>query len=203
MRNVLIASIAALAGSMLFSTTAYAGGLGVISTGGVHTEHVYAYSEDLTQYKVSQLRPSTGIGLQAILGDFDDDFVGVAKIFWLGDFGPQNQGIQAAAKAQGAEGEVTYALREGIRPTGIAMAGLQWGVWGEPTGLEVNIITNLGAVFMTTDATEGLIAELGVGAHYALNDTVQVNAEVAYQARFRKTLAHSVGINLGARYFFD
>lgn len=203
MRNILIATTACLAGSMLFSTDAYAGGLGLVSAAGLHSEHVYAYSEDLTQYKVSQLRPTYGVGLQAILGDVDDDFVGVAKMYWIGDAPPQGDGVQQAARDQGAEGDVTYAARQGVRPMGIATAGLQWGVLGDPTGVQLNIVANLGSSFMTQDASEFLLAEVGVGGHYSLTETVQVNAEATYRARYRKEISHGGGLTLGVRYFFD
>jgi len=203
MRNTLLATTACLAGSMFLSTDAYAGGLGLVSASGLHSEHVYAYSEDLTQYKVSQLRPMYGLGLQAILGDVDDDFVGVAKIYWLGDSPPQRDGVQQAARDQGAEGDVTFVARQGVRPMGIATAGLQWGVLGDPTGLQLNIVANLGSSFMTLDATEFLLAEVGVGGHYSLTETVQVNAEATYRARYRKEISHGGGLTLGVRYFFD
>ncbi len=192
---------------MLFTTSAYAGGLGVISTAGVHQENVFAYDTELTQYKIGQQRPMYGIGFQAILGDVDDDFVGVAKIYYLGDTPPQRAGVQEAAKSQGwnpsEDGDLEFAARTGIRPMGVATAGLQWGVWGEPTGLSVNLVGNLGASFMTSDATEFLLAEVGGGAHYALSDTLQVNAEAVYRMRFRKDFFHGGGFNLGVRYFFD
>ena len=100
-------------------------------------------------------------------------------------------------------GDVTFAARQGIRPMGIATAGLQWGVLGDPTGVQLNIVANLGASFMTEDATEFLLAEAGVGAHYSLTETVQVNAEATYRARYRKGISHGGGVSLGVRYFFD
>jgi len=200
-------TVLALLGSMLLSTSAYAGGIGVISNGGLHQENVFAYDAELTQYKIAQPRPVYGFGMQAILGDVDDDFVGVAKIYFLGDTPPLRGGVQEAAKSQGwkqsEHGDLEFAAREGVRPMGVATAGLQWGVWGEPTGLSVNLVGNLGASFMTSDATEFLLAEVGAGAHYALSDTVQVNAEAVYRMRFRKDFFHGGGFNLGVRYFFD
>lgn len=203
MRNILLA----LAGSMLLSSTAYAGGIGLISTGGLHQEQVYAYDTELTQYKINQPRPIYGLGMQAILGDVDDDFVGVAKIYFLGDSPPNRAGIQASAVSQGWKeadnGELTFATREDMRTMGVATAGLQWTAWGEPTGLAVNVLGNLGASFMTVDSREFLLAEAGVGAHYALSDMLQVNAEAMYRMRYRKGFAHGGGINVGVRYFFD
>ena len=199
--------IVALAGSMLLSSTAYAGGVGLISVGGLHQEQVYAYDTELTQYKINQIRPIYGLGLQTILGDVDDDFVGVAKIYFLGDSPPKGAGIQEAAKSQGwseaANGELSFAMRDVPRTMGIATAGLQGTVWGEPTGLAVNAVANLGASFMTVDSREFLLAEGGIGAHYALSDTLQVNAEATYRMRYRKGFTHGGGVNVGVRYFFD
>ena len=56
---------------------------------------------------------------------------------------------------------------------------------------------------MTDDAREFLVVELGPGAQYSVNKRIQVNAEILYQARFRKGFDHAVTGTVGARYLFD
>ncbi len=194
-----------LAGAALVSTPALAGGVGIIGGGGLGTTPIYAYEDGGTNpYVINQLRPRTGLGLQAVLGDRDDRFVGVARFYWQAQLPQTADGVQEAANAQGASGDVTFAVNDEVRNVGIGTAGIQWGIWGDRTGgFAVNALTCVGSGIMTDDAREFLVLELGPGVQYAVNKRVQVNAEVLYQARYRKGFDHAVTGTIGARYLFD
>ncbi len=195
-----------LAGAALVSTPALAGGVGLIGGGGFGTTPIYAYEADnLQPFIYNQLRPRTGLGAQLVLGDRDDRFVGVGRFYWQSEL-PQSddpEAIQAAATA-GDYGDVTYAINPNTRNVGIGTAGIQWGIWGDRTGgLAFNALTCIGAGIKTDDAREFLVLELGPGVQYSVNKRVQLNAEVLYQARYRKGFDHAVTGTIGARYLFD
>lgn len=195
-----------LAGAALTSSAALAGGLGVVGSAGLHTDPVYAYDLSNTQYEVNQMRPHYGMGIQAVLGDRDDRFVGLAKFYWIQDAAQADNNIPDGAKNAGYTGdasELSYTVREESINVGIATAGVQWGLWGDPLGFQLNAISNIGAAWATPDAREYLFIEVGPGFHYSLNNRIQVNAELAYQTRFRKGFEHGVHLNAGVRFLFD
>jgi hypothetical protein len=193
-------------GAALSSSAALAGGLGVVGSSGFHTDPVYAYDLSDTQYRVTQMRPHYGAGIQAVLGDRDDRFVGLAKFYWVQDAGQVDNDIPAGAKNAGYTGdasELSYAVRETPINVGMATAGVQWGLWGDPLGFQVNAISCIGAAWATADAREFLFVEVGPGFHYSVNNRIQVNAELAYQMRYRKGFEHGVNLNAGVRFLFD
>ncbi|MFT5585074.1 MAG: hypothetical protein ACI9VR_002662 [Cognaticolwellia sp.] len=194
-----------LAGAALVSTPALAGGVGLIGGGGMGTTPIYAYEDgNSNPYIINQLRPRTGFGAQVVLGDRDDRFVGVGRFYWQAQLPQTDVGVEDAAAAQGAEGPVQYAINTDTINVGIGTAGIQWGIWGDRTGgLAINALTCIGAGIMTADAREFLVLELGPGVQYSLNKRVQVNAEILYQARYRKGFDHAVTGTVGARYLFD
>jgi len=197
----------------LFASNAEAGGIGIIGTAGTHQDRFYAYDLDDNPYRISAQRPDYGVGLQAVLGDRDDFWVGTARV-WMQQDAPQSDaGVQAKATEEGwkkvtdadvpVENTLTYAFRDTPRNIGAASAGVQWRLWGEPLGFQLSLITNVGAGFLTTDSTEYLFTQIGPGVHYTLNDRIQVNAEVAYEMRYRKSFYHGSTFNLGVRYLID
>lgn len=194
-----------LAGAALVSTPAVAGGIGLIGGGGLGTTPIYAYEEgNANPYIINQLRPRTGLGVQLVLGDRDDRFVGIGRFYWQAQLPQTADGVDEAASSQGASGPVSYAINSETRNVGISTAGIQWGIWGDRTGgLAFNALTCIGAGIMTDDAREFLVVELGPGVQYSVNKRVQVNAEVLYQARYRKGFDHAVTATVGARYLFD
>ncbi len=216
MRSLTTAALGAslLATAVFASAPALAGGMGVIVNGGTHQDRFYAYDLSDTEriqntYIYDQMRPNYGFGLQGILGDRDDNYVGTAKFWYQSDAAQTDEGIgQKAVSEDGstagqAEGELTYAYRKQSKGMGLATAGVQWRLWGEPLGFQLSAITNVGAAFMTPDSSEFLLVEVGPGAHYTLNKRVQINAEVVYQARYRKGLRHGASGTVGVRYLFD
>ncbi|MED5372386.1 MAG: hypothetical protein VX899_15305 [Myxococcota bacterium] len=195
-----------LAGATLISTDAEAGGLGVVVGGGTHSTPVTLYDGDnnLKAYRLHQMRPMTTLGFQMLLGDRDDRIVGVGRLYWTSDF-PQVAGnLEQRAQDEGASSNLQYALISDYRNTGLATAGIQWGIWGDSTGgFSVNVLTSIGAGFMTVDTTEFLAWELGPGVQYAFSKRIQANAEVLYQGRYRKSSTHGVNATVGVRYLFD
>lgn len=217
MRSSLPAFVGAslLATALFASAPAQAGGIGVIANGGMHQERFYAYDLSETDrvqntYIYNQMRPNYGFGLQGVLGDRDDNFVGTAKFWFQSDAAQTDEGVKQNAEstddnttAGQAEGELVYTYRQDPKPMGLATAGVQWRLWGEPLGFQLSAISNIGASFMTPDSTEFLLAELGPGAHYTMNKRIQVHAEVLYQVRYRKGFRHGASGNVGVRYLFD
>lgn len=195
----------------VLSTTAEAGGIGIITTAGTHEDRFYAYDLSDTQYRISAQRPDYGLGIQAVLGDRDDKWVGTARVWAQSDAAQSDAGINEKARAEGwkpttddgLDNELTYVFRDTPRTIGCAVAGVQWRLWGEPLGLQLSVVTNVGAGFLTLDSSEFLMTQVGPAAHYTLNDRIQVNAEVAYEMRYRKSFYHGSTVNFGVRYLID
>ncbi len=186
---------------LALSAPAHAGGIGVVGLAATHTEKVYFYDQDSTQYSDIQLRPTTGFGLEALLGDRDDRLIGLMKVYYFTDF----QATESNVDTGDLQGPFTIPLDEDFRfrSVGVFTAGLQWGLWGDPTGLQINLVTSLGTAAITPDSTEFLLAEIGPGVHYVINKKYVVHAEGVYHLRFRKSVSHGGGINVGVRYYFD
>ena len=67
------------------SSQAFAGGVGILATGGMYSETVYFYdsSTEFQQYQQPQTIGTYGTGIQVALGDRDDRIMGVARWYWL------------------------------------------------------------------------------------------------------------------------
>ncbi len=191
----LLATLVALSGP------AQAGGVGVVGLAATHTEKVYFYDSESNQYSDMQLRPTTGFGLEALLGDRDDRLIGLMKVYYFTDF----QATESSVDTGNIEGDLTIPLDPDFkyRSVGVFTAGLQWGLWGDPTGLQINLLTSLGTAAITPDSTEFLLIEVGPGIHYVLNKKYVVHAEAVYHLRYRKNVSHGGGVNVGVRYYFD
>lgn len=186
---------------LAISGPAYAGGIGITGMAATHSEKVYFYDQDSNQYSDIQLRPTTGFGVEALLGDRDDRLIGLMKAYYMTDF----QATESSVDTGNLQGPFTIPLDEDFkyRSVGVFTAGLQWGLWGDPTGLQINLLTSLGAGAITPDSTEFLLAEIGPGIHYVINKKYVVHAEAVYHLRFRKTFSHGGGLTAGVRYYFD
>ncbi len=203
MRHPSSLALLLLAGTALHSASAHAGGIGLLGTAGMHQARVYYYDADETQYLNRQNQPNTGFGFEAILGDKDDRFLGVARGIFLIDSppeGPKNPIVE----------EPTYAVPDGPTYAGIATVGVHWGVIGDPTGFQAHIATHVGAAMVTVEPTTGegtsqefLLGEVGIGAHYHFASNIQVYADVAYSMRYRKSFFPGANAYLGFRYMFD
>ena len=86
---------------------------------------------------------------------------------------------------------------------GAATVGVQWGIFGDPTGLQFVISTMAGTAFITTDNQEFFIFEPGVGGTWTTNDRLQFFATANWQVRFRKQFWQGANAVAGVRYLFD
>lgn len=205
MRAVNIPLVGSLIFGVLSASDAVAGGIGVITTAGVHQENIYAYDQELIQYSVTQLRPNLGAGVQGLLGDRDDRIMGYVKMYYMIDSPQVDNDISAKVKAEneGVEGAVVYAVREDPRSVGVASVGVQWGLLPNADAFQLTAISGIGAGALTIDSSEFILVELGAGAQYALTEQLYLHGELAYQGRYRKSFDHGAGVNVGVRFMFD
>lgn len=192
----LFGTLVALIG-LTASAPAFAGGIGLLGTGGMHGDRVYGYTEneagDLKQEAPeTQLNANYGGGMELTLGDRDNRIVGIFRFFYLQD------GPQSAPKV----GEV-YAVRTTARDIGMFTGGLQWGVVGDPTRAQFTVVSLIGSGFLTRDFTEFAQAEVGVGGTFNPNRHVQVFAEATGGIRYRKRVQPTFNATAGVRYLFD
>lgn len=192
-------SLAIFAG-LLFAAPAYAGGVGLMATGGIHEGSAYYYSANGVQGIDTQNRPNTGFGAEILLGDKDDRINGLMRAYINMDW-PLNEPTTVGITLE----EATYpaAHLEPVRADGVITMGIQWGLFGDPTGLQLIGTTMFGSAFATPDNLEYFIAELGVGGTYTLNDQLQLTGSIVGATRYRKQLSLSEGVFVGVRYLFD
>ncbi|MCK6524593.1 hypothetical protein L6R49_24570 [Myxococcota bacterium] len=205
MRAVNVPLVCSLILGGLSASDAFAGGVGVVTTAGVHQERIYAYDEELTQYSISQARPNLGAGVQGLLGDRDDRILGYVKMYYMIDSPQVDNDISGQVKAQneGVEGQLEYAVRTEARDVGVATVGVQWGILPNADAFQIIAISGIGAGALTIDSSEFILVELGAGAQYALTDQLYLHGELAYQGRYRKSLSQGAGVNVGVRFMFD
>lgn len=201
-----------IAASLMFAGPAFAGGIGILATGGAHSETVYFYSDqspdgaaysdinDYDQYQIAQTLPSAGLGIDLALGDRDDKIIGDCRFYWMMD-SPQKD---PAALTQLVDPEhVVAAWREKPRHLGLGMVGLSWGIVGDPSKFTFGAVGHVGSAFVTFDHTEFLAFDIGPGVTLRAARQVQLFADVVYQGRYHKGITHSVNAFVGARYMFD
>jgi hypothetical protein len=211
------------------STTATAGGLGVIVNGGFHSEDVYFYSDsvsvlnddgsladggfggtqikyqslgDYEQYKNSQLLGDVGAGFELILGDRDGKFFGTFRGYWSLETSQRDPSLTLGLD----DTEQTHLVaewREGFRHVGIGLVGITWLPIGDTSGFAAGPAAHLGAGFLTSDHTEFLIGQLGMTATYRTSRSTQLWADVNGVFRFRKVGSGGFAVNAGFRYLFD
>src|SRR5262245_8365116 len=71
------ALISSLLLAAIASAPAHAGGLGIVATGGMHTDRAYYYNAEGEQGIDNQTLPQAGIGIEGLLGDRDDKILGM------------------------------------------------------------------------------------------------------------------------------
>jgi hypothetical protein len=203
MRHPSSLALLLLAGTALHSAAANAGGIGLLGTGGIHQTRVYYYDADDTQYLNRQNRPNTGFGFEAVLGDKDDRFLGVARGYYMMD-------MPAVAPDAELVDDPIMAVPEGPTHLGMATVGVHWGVIGDPTGFQAHIVSAVGAGIVTVDSStnegssqEFLLGEAGIGAHYHFARNLQIYADVTGGVRYRKLFSPVASGYLGFRYMFD
>ena len=186
---------------VLLSSTAMAGGIGLITTGGMYSETVYFYdgSDELRQYQQSQNIGTYGTGMEFTLGDRDDKIIGVARGYWIQETPQQNP---ANSTSLVSPDDVVANWREKSRNVGMFSVGLQWAFW-EKEKLRLNAVAMFGSGFLTDDHTEFFIAEAGAGASYRITRNIDAHAELQYALRNRKGLRHGFNGYAGIRYLFD
>jgi hypothetical protein len=196
--------------SMLFATNAFAGGVGLVMTGGAHQETVTFYSnsdeagaledwKDYPQYQMVQTLPNMGGGIEFILGDRDDRFIGVFRGYYQQDasqLDPRDAGVIPADQVVGE-------FRATPRNLGVAQIGINWGFLGNTDGFLFGATAHVGSGFLTSDHTEFLLADAGVIASYRLNRQISVFTDLVYTLRVRKGMSSGANGYLGVRYMFD
>ena len=191
-----------VATALMMSAPALAGGVGLIGAGGIHTEKVWFYdrADDYRQYQLNQVRPSYGAGLEVTLGDRDDRVLGFFRAYWLQD-SPQLDpaDLTATVDPDNVEGP----FRDTARNLGVGVVGTQVGLLGDPEGFQLLGIFGIGASFLTTDHTEFLLTELGVGGSYGITPAVQAYVNAGFTMRYQKRFSYGAHWYAGVRYLFD
>jgi len=204
-------------------TEAQAGGIGLILNGGMHTEPVYYYSthdyntqsgnpipyessDEYQQYETTQLLGHTGVGVEFVLGDRDDRVIGTFRVYYMEDAAQNDPTETASIQPE----HVVANFRDINRGVGMGMVGISWGFLGQPGGLMAGMTAHVGSGFLTWDQdggplahTEFLAFDMGPTVMYKVSRAVQLNADVVYQARFRKGFSHGPTGHVGVRYMFD
>lgn len=189
--------------ALVASAPAFAGGFGLLTTGGFHTEIVRYYdtsSVEMRQASMSQTLSNRGGGFELILGDKDDAFTGVMRGYYLRDAAQKDP---AELTSLIAPEDVQAVYRDEPRPLGVGTVGLQWGFLGDPTRFQAIAIGSVGSGFLTQDHTEFLLAELGAGATYEVARNLRLTATLQYSLRYRKGASHGANGFLGVRYYID
>ena len=196
--------------SLFLAAPAFAGGIGVSALGGTHSENVWFYDGAGSQYLEVQQRPTWGFGLEAILGDKDYKLLGVMRFSYVSDAPPTDKVDLSKIKdyeerldSEGTDLGPEVPVRGDDNEIGEITAGLLWGIWGDPTGLQANVLTSVGAGALTRNSTEYVLFEVAPGLQYTMDDRIQLHVSAGYQARWRKGLAHGPRAMAGVRYLFD
>lgn len=175
---------------------ALAGGLGLFGTAGGHADRVYGYTleangEYTQDAPVTQFNANYGGGIELVLGDKDDKVSGVFRGFYIAD-----------APQTALDTDVSPVRTDG-RNIGVATAGLQWGVLGDPGDKQMIVVFNAGAGIVTADLTEFLLVEAGVGGTWMVDRRVQLVGTLTGGTRYRKRFLPTGNATVGVRYLFD
>lgn len=197
MRSLPVLGIAAL---VLGSSSAYAGGVGLVTTGGVHAAKAYYYDLKGDQGIDQQIRPNGGFGLEGILGDRDERIQGLMRLYVLSDAAvadPDTGDLSAS--------EVVYpaASEQGATIKGLMSVGVQFGVYGDPDGFQLVIDGLLGSCFITDDSLQFLQVDVGPGVTWNATQALQLYGTLAATGRYRKGLSMGGNAYIGVRYLFD
>lgn len=201
--RTLTRTAAAIFGLMGASAPAYAGGIGVIGSGGIQSAKAYYYNGEGEQGVDTQFRPSTSVGGEALLGDPDDKFIGVVRLY--GTWNAPVQNPEVAGACDGTTNDYVCPNYDDLTtdPVGAMTVGVQWGLLGDPRGFEFGISAMLGSAFATPDNLEYFIGEPGAYVSYTMADQYQLYANVNASVRYRKTFNVGANSYVGFRYLFD
>lgn len=190
---------------LFFASNANAGSFGLYGSGGIHEGKAYYYRSDDLQGVDSQFRPHAGTGFEMMLGDKDNKLIGQVRLAWNQDWSLNDPTYTVTKDEDG--NDYTYVhpdyASEENRNDGIISVGLQWGLWGEPTALQIIGVTAFSSGFWTVDSLEYFMPELGLGATYTINEQYQFHSTVSLAPRYRKGLFWGTNVVAGVRYLFD
>lgn len=198
---------------LLPTASAFAGGVGVLATGGAHSERFYYYSDtspegepyrnidNYDQYQISPILGQGGGGLELILGDRDDKIMGSMRFFYSGELPPPPlENIQDDVD----EDALVYSVRDQVRHLGFGMVGLSWGLVGNPGGFQLTAVGHVGTAFLTFDHSEFFAFQIGPGFTWRMSRQTQLFGDVQYQGRLEKgRYGHAGYGTVGLRYLFD
>lgn len=199
-RSFAVALGALLTAAGLGASPAHAGGIGLITTAGMHSDRVDYYQLDagtgsyIQQAPDNQFNSNVGLGLELVLGDKDNKILGVFRGYYMQD---------APQKAPAEGDDYVFAIRTDSRPIGVINAGLQFGIVGDPDKLQLNVVATIGSGFLTTDQTEFIVGEAGVGASYMVGRKMQLVLSATGGTRYRKLFFPTADGYLAVRYLFD
>lgn len=211
MRNAVLAAVATLATSML-AAPAYAGGIGFVGHGGIHTERVFYYSnlseggspiddpQQYPQFRQGQVLPQFGGGLEFILGDRDDKIIGVFRAVYNMDTAQRDP--KDTAKDVNSDNVVSD-HRAQARHVGIASMGLNWGIIGNTDSAIFGFSAHVGSGFLTTDHNEFFQIMVGPTMNYRVARQASIFVDLQYLMRVRKDVDHGAHAVAGLRYMFD
>lgn len=187
------------------STTAEAGSFGLYGHSGLHEGKAYYYRSDGKQGVDSQFRPHAGTGFEMLLGDKDDRLIGQVRMGWTHDWALNNPTYTVTEDEDGVPYTYTHPDYSTVdnRNDGHLSVGLQWGLYGEPTGFQVIGLTALTAGFWTIDNLEYFSPEVGAGVTYTLADQIQFHTTATIAPRYRKQALLGTNVVAGVRYLFD
>ncbi|MCB9777987.1 MAG: hypothetical protein H6742_05440 [Alphaproteobacteria bacterium] len=194
MRRLALATLAGLT----LPGTALAGGIGVLTNAGFHSARAYYYDAEGNQGIDGQHRFNYGVGGVALLGDKDDRVQGVMRL-WL---------IQDQPLAEPDTGETTDAVypaeyEQGWKSFGAMTAGIQWGLFGDPSKTQLTLETHAGSGFASSQGLEFLLVEAGPGVSVAMGDHMQFYSTLTASMRYRKRAYISENAYVGVRWMFD
>jgi hypothetical protein len=202
-----------LTAALTASAPAFAGGIGIMGHGGIHSERVFYYStidpssntqitnpDNYLPLRQVQLVPQFGGGLEFILGDRDDNITGVFRGYWNLDLAQGNPADRTTAV--NAE-NVVSAHRDEALHLGMASVGLNWMAVGDRDGLRFGASVHVGAAVLSPTQEEFLIVSAGPSINYRLSRPLIGFADLQYHARYRKVLSNGVQGVVGLRYMFD
>ncbi len=179
------------------ASSALAGGIGLISSAGMHQERAYYYGGG-QQAIDSQMQPNVGMGLEGIIGDKDDKVQGMLRMSWVMEQPAENPDTPSAKNVVHPD----YASVD-TRSVGVIALGVQWGILGDPSDTQLVINSLIGSGFITTDNTEFVLIEVGVGATKHFTEGLQGVVNVDLAMRNRKYISFGPAVHLGIRYLFD
>jgi hypothetical protein len=187
----------------LVAAPAHAGGIGVIGSGGIQSAKAYYYNLEGDQGVDTQFRPSTSVGGEAILGDPDDKFIGVVRLY--GTWNSPVTNPEVAGACDGTTGDLVCPDYDSVEadPVGALTIGVQWGLLGDPRGFQFGVAAMLGSAFATPDNLEYFIGEPGAFVTYTMGERYQLYGNLNASVRYRKEFSIGGNSYVGFRYLFD